>query len=394
MTETSLKIDGDNSLSDLTAVISTPSAHLEINKACFPGKYIQGNGALSMLPDLINLFGGKCLVLASQFIRENVIPKYHFFHNNENILIEKFNGECCEAELKRLADIIAKNNIKVLACMGGGKTIDTAKIAADRAGIPVIIIPTIASSDAPCSGCAVIYTESGIFESVYYQKMNPEVVLVDLKLISEAPVRYLIAGIGDALATWYEANSCSRTKSMNECGGYSTLTGHTIAALCRETLFEYAEAAISACENHIVTPALAKITEANTLLSGIGFESAGLAAAHSIHNGLTALPETRKFLHGEKVAFGLLASLHLTDTSPDETDRVYSFCEKIGLPTTFSEIGITYTNRARLLEVSEKAVAAGESIHKEAGTITAGKVLNALIAADVQGRKRRKVIQE
>ena len=44
-----------------------------------------------------------------------------------------------------------------------------------------------------------------------------------------------------------------------------------------------------------------KVIEANTLLSGIGFESGGLAGAHAIHNGLTVLEECHHMYHGEKV---------------------------------------------------------------------------------------------
>ena len=212
----------------------------------------------------------------------------------------------------------------MLVGMGGGKTIDTAKIAADRARIPVIIVPTIASTDAPCSGCAVLYSEEGVFCSVHYQKMNPQVVLVDTSVIAEAPPRFLISGMGDALATWFEARSCDRTQSVNECGGRSTMTGLNLARLCYDTLLITVRQPRSPREKHIVTPAFDHIVEANILLSGIGFESSGLAAAHSIHNGLTALEETHAFYHGEKVAFGVLAGLQLADAPPEESAARYS----------------------------------------------------------------------
>jgi glycerol dehydrogenase len=273
--------------------------------------------------------------------------------------------------------------------MGGGKTIDTAKIAAERAQIPVIIVPTIASTDAPCSGCAVLYSEEGVFDSVHYQKMNPQVVLVDTTIIAEAPARFLVAGMGDALATWFEARSCDRTQSPNACGGMSTMTGLSLARLCYDTLLMHGAAAKVACEKHIVTPALNHIVEANILLSGIGFESSGLAAAHAIHNGLTALEETHSFYHGEKVAFGVLAGLQLADASPQESERVFSFCEQIGLPTTLFDIGLRDIDRNRLMKAAEKACAPEESIHHEAGAISPEKVLNAMLAADAVGEARK-----
>jgi len=362
----------------------------KIYKAVFPGKYIQGENALVELPDLIRLLGKNGLILASPTAKSQILSKYNLGKSEDWISVEEFRGECCEKELSRLAEIISRKKIDILVGMGGGKTIDTAKIASDRAGIPVIIVPTIASTDAPCSGCAVIYTEHGIFDSVYYQKMNPQVVLVDMSVIASAPARFLVAGMGDGLATWFEARSCERTLSTNECGGLSTLTGLNLAKLCYDTILRYGSAAKIACENKIITPALNHIVEANILLSGIGFESSGLAAAHSIHNGLTALNETHSFYHGEKVAFGVLAGLHLTDAMPAEIETVYSFCEEIGLPTTFSDLGINEIDKGRLMEVAIKACAPQEGIHHEAGQMTPGKVLNAMIAADAMGKIRKK----
>ena len=363
-------------------------------KAVFPGKYIQGEGVLNQLTDWIHVFGKNGLILVSRTVRETVLVKYRNDLEAKAIGVEAFQGECCETELNRLARIVRDRNVDVVVGMGGGKTIDTAKIAADRAGIPVIVVPTIASTDAPCSGCAILYTEQGVFQSVLYQKMNPQVVLVDTNVIAKAPLRFLVAGMGDALATWFEARSCERTQSMNECGGCSTMTGLHLAKLCYDTLLLYGLSAKLAAEQHVVTPALNHIIEANILLSGIGFESSGLAAAHAIHNGLTALEQTHSFYHGEKVAFGVLAGLQLADASPRESGEVFSFCEEIGLPTTLEDIGLKGIDRGQLMRVAEKACAPGEAIHHEAGEITSEKVLNALIAADALGRARKRALTQ
>jgi glycerol dehydrogenase len=358
-------------------------------KAVFPGKYIQGVGAAGELPALIALLGKQGLVLASPSAKDKVLPQCGIDLSARALHIESFRGECCEEELARLSALVTQKQVDVLVGMGGGKTIDTAKIVADRADIPVIIIPTIASTDAPCSGCAVLYSKDGVFASVCYQKTNPAVVLVDVGVIAAAPTRFLVAGMGDALSTWFEARSCERTQSANECGGYSTAAGLHLAKLCYETLLKYGAAAKVASERHIVTPALDHIVEANILLSGIGFESAGLASAHSIHNGLTALAETHAFYHGEKVAFGVLAGLQLTDASVDEAATVFSFCEEVGLPTTLADIGLGSASREYLMKAAEKACAPEQPIHHEAGIITADKVLNAMLAVDAIGQARK-----
>jgi glycerol dehydrogenase len=358
-------------------------------KAVFPGKYIQGEGVLNELPDLIKLLGSKGMILASKTVKDKVIPKFAPALTTKSIPIELFSGECCEDELKRVNDVIKRDGIDVIIGMGGGKTIDTAKIAADRANIPVIVVPTIASSDAPCSGCAVIYTNDGIFEAVHYQKMNPQAVLVDLNVIADSPTRFLVSGMGDALATWFEARSCRLTQSMNECGGLSTKAGLILARLCYDTLLKCGKSALFANEEHKITSDFANIIEANILLSGIGFESSGLAAAHSIHNGLTALEETHAYYHGEKVAFGVLAGLYLTNSPDEELDIVYSFCEDIGLPTTLDDIGLFDVSKDELMLVAEKSCIEGASIHHEAGDITPVKVFDAIVKANDFGENRK-----
>jgi len=361
-----------------------------VYKSVFPGKFIQGEGLIAELGEMMNSFGEKGLILASSTVKRKVLDKYSAGYSKSNINIEKFKGECSEKEINRVMQTAMRNNAGIIAGAGGGKVIDTAKIVADRLNIPVIIVPTIASTDAPCSGCAVIYTDDGVFESVAYQKMNPQVVLADMNVIAEAPVRFLVAGMGDALATWFEARSCERSKSKNECGGLSSMAGLALAKLCYDMILEHGVAAKRDCQNKTITPALYRIVEANILLSGIGFESSGLAAAHAIHNGLSALEETHAYYHGEKVAFGTLAGLHLSGAPTDEMDTVYSFCIETGLPVTLSDIGLGNATKEELMKAAEKACAPQDSIHHEVGNITPGMVLNAMIDADETGRMKIK----
>ena len=67
--------------------------------------------------------------------------------------------------------------------LGGGKTIDAAKVISDKLAIPVAVVPTIASTDAPTSALSVIYSEEGVFEQYLFCKKNPELVLVDTAVI-------------------------------------------------------------------------------------------------------------------------------------------------------------------------------------------------------------------
>ncbi len=359
-------------------------------KSVFPGTYIQGPGAVGELIPLMESLGGKGLILASPSVVKNVIPNCGLDLKARKISVERFGGECCEDELARIHGVVSHREADVLVGMGGGKTVDAAKIVADRMDIPVIIVPTIASTDAPCSRCAVVYTKNGVFESVFRQKRSPAAVVVDLDIISKAPTRYLVAGMGDALSTWFEARSCYRTHSMNECGGHCTEAALRIARLCHEILMTHGAAAKAANDAHEVTPALDQVVEASVLLSGLGFESGGLASAHSIHNGLTVLTETHPFLHGEKVAFGVLAGLHVTHAPYGEMEEAFSFSEEVGLPTTLADIGLDKAAREMLLPAASRACDPEQPIHHEAGIVTPEKVLDALLAADAMGRARRR----
>jgi glycerol dehydrogenase len=231
-------------------------------------------------------------------------------------------------------------------------------------------------------------SNKGIFDPVCYQRASPAVILVDLDIIVKAPTRFPVAGMGDALVTWFEARPFHRTRSVNECGGLSTSAGLHIAKLCYETLLVYGVKAKAASERHIVTPAFDEIVEANIPLSGTGFKGAGLASAHSIHNGLTALAETHQFYHGEKVV-GVLAGLMLTAAGAEELETVCSFCEDVELPATLADIGLGNVGRDKLMIAAEKACAPGQPIHHEEGTVTSKQVFEAMLAADAMGRARR-----
>ncbi|HCF71126.1 MAG TPA: glycerol dehydrogenase [Syntrophomonas sp.] len=360
-----------------------------ITKTLFPRRYMQGFRATGRLENELLNFGKVGLCIMAPSAMKMLSGRIRQQTAGLRLICEKFNRECCDREIERLANLGQECQAQFVVAVGGGKTIDTGKIVADRLGVSVAVVPTIASTDAPCSACAVVYSEEGVVVRVEYQKKNPDLVLVDSEIIANAPERFLIAGMGDALATWFEAESCRKTKSINEAGESGSLTAYALARLCYDTLLEYGVAALVSCKANAVTPALEHVIEANILLSGLGFESGGLAMAHSIHNGLTVLPETHNYYHGEKVAIGVLASLFLSGKSKALIDEVYSFCESVGLPTTLAELGLAGVSPDELKKVAARACIEGESIHHEGGDITPQMVFHALLAADGEGRRRK-----
>lgn len=357
--------------------------------AIFPGRYVQGAGAIESLPERLQGLGSHALVIAGGTAMREIIPALRE-NSGEALKLtnEAFRGECTDEEIERLAGVAKAAGCTVVVAMGGGKVLDTGKAVAHAVGARSVIVPTIASTDAPCSAVSVIYTAEGAFKRYLFLPRNPDLVLVDSAVIARAPVRLLVAGIGDALSTWLEADSCRRAYAANQAGGRGTLAAYTLARLCYDTILEFGVAAIQSCMERVVTPALEHVVEANTLHSGLGFESAGLASAHSIHNGLTALHGTHEYFHGEKVAVGVLAGLFLADRPRALIDEIYAFCESVGLPTTLAQIGVPEPTEDDLWKVANVACAEGETIYHEPSLVTPERVLACLRAADAYGRAR------
>lgn len=159
-----------------------------------------------------------------------------------------------------------------------------------------------------------------------------------------------------------------------------------LAELCYNTLMEEGLKAKIALEAGACTPAVEKVIEANTLLSGIGFESCGLAGAHAIHNGLTVLPECHHMYHGEKVAFGTLVQLILENVPEEELDEVVSFCTELGLPVTLKELGVEKVTDEKVMAVAKAACAENDTLHNMPFEVTPESVAAAIKAADAYGR--------
>ena len=364
-----------------------------------PTKYVQGEDEILNLGYFVETFGDSALLIAHPDDVKRVQEKLKRTAEKFNIrFVESgFCGECSRREVARLQELAKESKCTCTIGLGGGKAIDTAKCVAE--GENLIVVPTIAATDAPTSHSAVLYTPEGAFDDYAYFKQSPSVILIDTTVIAHAPVRFLVSGMGDALSTFFEARanvqSYSKVNAGLPCGfregvcgeARGTKAAFALASLCYESLLEDGWKAKIACENHVVTESLEKIIETNILLSGLGFESGGLAAAHAIHDGLTILEGTHKYFHGEKVAFGTIAQLTLENAPMEEIEEVLDFCLSIGLPVCLEDIGVDHITEEELYQVAEKACIQEESIYAMPFPITVEKVAAAITLADSIGKE-------
>ncbi|ACL16134.1 glycerol dehydrogenase [Methanosphaerula palustris] len=354
-----------------------------------PSKYIQGPGELSRIKDRISYLGGPVLFVMGGFAYNHLkgVIEESYRDSGSAPVFEKFGGECTRNEIDQIRARYRANHCTVVVGVGGGKALDTAKGVAFYERGPVISVPTIASTDAPTSAIAVTYTEDHVFDGNILLPQNPELVLVDTDVIIQAPVRFLVAGMGDALSTYFEAMANTASGHDNCAGGKPTTTSVALARVCYEILIRDGLKAKRSAEERVCSPELENIIEANIYLSGVGFESNGLACAHSVYNAFTALPPCHSMYHGELVAFGTLVQMLLEERTDAEIAEVLRFCTSVGLPVSLAELSTRDLTRDELMSVAVTACSPQNFMDSMPFTVTPDMMFDALMAADARGRK-------
>lgn len=356
-----------------------------------PARYYQGPGMLKRLGEFASQYGKTAHILISKngIGRFGDLIQESFSGSDASYKLEIFGGESSQSEIDRVTAAAKAAGADLIIGIGGGKIFDTAKASASILKFPVVIAPTVAASDAPCSALSVIYTEDGAVDHYLYLPTNPNLVLVDSMIIAKSPKRFTVSGMGDGLATYIEARASYKHDGNNLAGlsvGGSLHVGQAVAKLCYTLLRENGVKAKTALEVGALTPAVEAVIEANTLLSGLGFESGGVAASHAVHNGFSVLPECHHYLHGEKVAFGVITQLVLENAPQEELDDILDFCVSVGLPVTMAEIGVTEPAPEKIMHVAELACAPTDTGVNMPFTIDPEMVCNAIFAADEFGK--------
>ena len=126
-----------------------------------PARYVQGIGEMDNIGSYAENYGRKALCLISNggYRRQGAQIEASFAKSGAEVVFDTFNGECSMNEINRLVDVVKEKGCDVVIGVGGGKIFDTAKAVAHFVSTPVIVCPTIASTDAPCSALSVIYTD-------------------------------------------------------------------------------------------------------------------------------------------------------------------------------------------------------------------------------------------
>lgn len=359
-----------------------------------PGLYLQGPGALSRLGEVCGRFAPdprrNAFAVIDPVAADSIGAEVSAAL--PGVTLSRFGGECSAAEIDRQTAAAARigsgAGAGVILGIGGGKAIDVAKGVQIATGLPLVVVPTIASTDAPTSRLCVVYTPEHAPDEVRMMAANPAVVLVDTAVLARAPARFFAAGVGDALSKKFEAGSCAAARGLNFHGHAPPALALQLAEACHATLLAEAEPALAAVRRQTPDASFERVIEATVLLSGLAFESGGLSVPHALIRGLAQVPELSGALHGEQVAYGLIVHLILAGEAA-HLDRLAPLYTALGLPRSLADMGLTGDAAAAIPQIAATSLARAPYSRNFASEITQPRLEAALTEAEARfGRAR------
>lgn len=314
---------------------------------CFAsvGRYYQGPDAINLLPDIIKKEGKTVYVLIDEFFYDDYKVSLKAKLEAEGIVCACFKAErqISDASIARMKeDVLAMSQMPdVFVGIGGGKTCDAIKCMGDIFKRPILEMPTALATDAPPTSHSMVYYDDGS-SYLYAHLRSPEYVVVDTTITVNAPWITFSAGLGDALATYYESVAI-------DAFGYPTLagrdkfrrtrTGMMIARLCFDILMENGIEALECAKRHELSKAYEDTAEALTLLSGLGVENTGCSVAHGLEKYIHEIAR-KPVLHGQGVGYGTLVQILLEKRPEEEFLKVYQWCKSVDLPVCLADFGV------------------------------------------------------
>lgn len=319
-----------------------------------PQRYFQGPGMLDRLGAVLAPFGRVPLVIADGPMLDQLGERITTTCTAAGLqpLVRAFTGEITYPAIAALIASLDAARPTVAVGVGGGKALDAAKAVALQLDLPVVTVPTIASNDSPTSAAIAMYDDAHVMIAVDRLPRNPAAVIVDTAIIAAAPVRFLLAGIGDALAKKFEAEGCLAGTGVTPFGTRPSLTGVAIADAGYRTLRQHGIAGVADARRGEITADLEAVVEATLLMSGLGFENGGLSLAHSLTRGLVRTRGTRDAPHGEQIAWAVLVQLAAEEREDPFITDLMGFHRAIGLPVNLAGLGMPDATTAEIAGIA------------------------------------------
>lgn len=357
-----------------------------------PEQYINEENIIQSAGEYIATINKKALVIGGK--KSLQVTGEAFFNGlheaGVTYQIEEFSGYCTEQAIEKYTELTKQAGVGVVIGVGGGSVLDVVKAVAENNQIPVVTIPTIAATCAAWSALTVIYDENGAVTGFRVLQSSPKLVLADTKILVEAPVRYLQSGIGDTIVKWYE----TAPHASSEYDLAFTISLDT-AKLALTILENHAIHALKDNKEKRITKAFKEVVDSIIVLAGlVGSINSGrhrAAVAHSIHNSVTSLPETKVSLHGEKVIFGLIVQFVLEGKSEEEIIDLIARLNALNLPVTLEQLGLQGDITQKIDLIANGVKIHEESIHTLKFEVDSERLKQAIQKADELGRNSLKL---
>ena len=347
-----------------------------------PALVLRGERALSQAGLALSRFGQRPLIVGGDRTRTLIAPQLEPLVKQYRLDAAEasYAPDCSENSLASLRTAVSDHQADFIIGVGGGKALDTAKLLAHQCELPVVTIPTSASTCAAWSALSNIYSDAGAFQYDVSLHRCPDLLILDYGLIQTAPQRTLVAGIGDAIAKWYEASVSS---------GSATAT-LTIAAVQQARVLRDILLQSSAAIQEPGSAAWREVVDATVLLAGVvgglGGANCRTVAAHAVHNGLTHIPAAHGALHGEKVAYGILVQLRLEEMvqgnqlATSARQQLLQFYSKIGLPRTLEELELNEVSLSELRHAAAIACSPQSDLHRLPFSVSPEQLMAAMVS--------------
>jgi glycerol dehydrogenase len=349
-----------------------------------PAQVMRGWQAIDDAIECIFRLGQRPLVVGGAKTLELEPLQPLFNHSQGQSDRANYTPDCCESSLEKLRMAADRHQADIIIGVGGGKCLDAAKLLAYQCQLPCVTIPTSAATCAAWTALSNIYSEAGAFLYDVGLPKCPDLLVLDYRLIATAPQRTLVAGIGDAIAKWYEASVSSGNSPQT-----LLIAAVQQARVLRDILFQKSAAAL---KNPGGTE-WQEVVDASVLLAGVigglGGAQCRTVAAHAVHNGLTHLPGCHDALHGEKVAFGILVQLRLQEMLQGDRlaatarQQLLEFYTAIGLPKTLADLGLADTSISQLQSAAELACKPESDIHRLPFAVAPEQLVAAMVSTTV-----------
>jgi glycerol dehydrogenase-like iron-containing ADH family enzyme len=349
-----------------------------------PAVVMRGRQAIESAIESIVKLGQRPLMIGGE--QSLSLSQLQVLNTRSELTIERvqYSPDCCESSLDRLDRAVSAHQADLIIGIGGGKCLDTAKLLAHRCQLPVVTIPTTAATCAAWTALSNIYSETGAFLYDVSLPKCPDLLILDYSIIATAPQRMLVAGIGDAIAKWYEASVSSGQSSQT-----LLIAAVQQARILRDILFQKSIGALE----HPGGEDWQEVVDATILLAGVigglGGAQCRTVAAHAVHNGLTHLPGSHHALHGEKVAYGILVQLRLEEMLQGNRlaavarQQLLDFYTAIGLPKTLADLGLSEITLAQLHHAADLACQPDSDLHRLPFAVVPEQLVAAMLSTTI-----------